>query len=362
MPKQATSGKRRTLSEKQLAALSRGRAKRDANREERAASSPATVSTASRQPRSAEPGVLPPEIPVDLPRPSQEPDSSIRSSAPFSGRQPDAEPGSKSSTPKPRPRTTAETLNFAFSLGDEDEGTTTAPDGPTVDAEPRKATFSDGLKGIFESAARLGDEGERERKSRRVLAHDRLEDDVTLAAGEWAPFVAGLFMLLMGRIVGAELAPSYEMAGKVTTPLLRIAARHVDPMRELSPDATDMLAAAGAMSIYLQAIYPYWKQARADRRATLAREKVRVLNARPHTQPTPVPVQRAAPSGAAEPASETSVNRPVDAGNGPAASPGLAQGTDDPGIQKTVVYTPAVATRNGGLDAESILQEAVGVF
>lgn len=347
---------KRVMSDRQRAALAAGRAKRDANRAGTLGGSSSMASGPRRQGPGtiSEPGVRAETEQVTLPTPP------IDSLTPSSGlsleRQPDADPDAAKSNPtKPRPRTTVADLNLAF-MSEDEEASPGEPEGE------HKTGLADGLKGIFQSAANLGEQGEREKKSRRVTSHERMEDEVGIAAGEYGPLVAGLFMLLMGQVVGNELRPDYDTANSITLPLLRIMLRHVDPLREISPDAADMLASAGAFSLYAQAVWPYYKQARIDRRANAAREKMRILHASPIPAPANVntaagrqhtiyPERKPEPNNTVPTAPESTEQRG-----------GQSESADNGRIQGHAYNTPREPAGNGVTDPTEILREVVGVF
>ena len=132
-------------------------------------------------------------------------------------------------------------------------------------AEPQASAASgagDWLSSIFSVAASSGDAA----PSPKATPLSKLDQDAARAANDYQALASGLFILLISQLVGADLKPSREQADEITAPLLRIAMRHFDAARMLSPDARDMLQSAGAFAMYLQAIYPYWQAKRAERK------------------------------------------------------------------------------------------------
>lgn len=345
MAKLTNPKRKRVASPAQRAALEAGRAKRDAARAAQGKGGSELTGSRSSQP-SPEPGVKGPAEQVPL-SPVSPTDSLTPYSQLSSESQADGAPESRESKPKARPRTSLDTLNLAFSLGDE----------PEPEPEPEgKPGLADGLKGIFQSAASLGADGEKEKKSRRVAAHERAEDEVGIAAGEYSPLVAGLFILLMRRFVGDSLAPQYETASSITLPLIRIVLRHYDPLRELSPDGADLLASAGAFSLYMQAIWPYYQQQRAERRMSAQQERMRVLSAQPARnvgQAASQPIRRPdAPSPA-----RRETGTPADTGQ----STGLPESPNHSGDTGSLSNTAPVRTGLYVVDPAAIIEEATGI-
>lgn len=326
---------KRVASPAQRAALEAGRAKRDAAR--LAAQGKGGLGLTASPSSPQEPGVKGPAEQVPLSPVS--PTDSLMSYSGLSSGNPQG--GAPESKPKARPRTSLDTLNLAFSLGDEPESE------PQTEEKPGLA---DGLKGIFQSAASLGADGEKEKKSRRVTAHERAEDEVGIAAGEYSPLVAGLFILLMRRFVGDSLAPQYETASSITLPLIRILLRHYDPLRELSPDGADLLASAGAFSLYMQAIWPYYQQQRAERRMTAQQERLRVLSATN---------QRS--SGQSRPAQAAPAHSTPGTPERPAVDTGQPESANNHGTEGSVSH---IAPRPTGLyvvDPTAIIEDATGL-
>lgn len=340
----------------QLEALRRGRAIRDANRENglkptASASRPSpTPRSATARPSASSAGTLTsgargswveelglPEgndlaTPPAAPQPSRLPVSDAPDGE--SADEPDEDELPPAATQRGSdPEPDAASLQAIFESVAGTEG-----DPHTQPTRTRRMARKHGRSSPKTTAASGGKANGDAPKAKTTPAAKRVEQkeaEVEAAAEQWYETAAALFILGMAWLIGQDLKPDEEQAAAVTEPLIRIFMRHYDPARKASADASDIAAAGMAFALYMQAIWPALQERRRERR--FARAQRQQFN-----QPRqPVrPISPAASYG------------PAPAASGPGGLPQDADGVGSRGAGPG----PEQSARSG-LDAESVLAE-----
>ena len=129
-------------------------------------------------------------------------------------------------------------------------------------------------------SAKAESDGKTARSTPVQRALEKKESLVDAAAEQWYDVAGFLFILCMGWLMGDDLAPTEDQAFDITSPLVRIAIRHYDPLQKASADAADVTEAMLALVLYLKVTWPAIQEKRRAKQAERTRTRQQRHNER----------------------------------------------------------------------------------